>query len=386
VSVDVTYRFPRGTDARKLGTKIAVGQTAGSWSPAWEHRAPAFHAHMAEVVAVGETAAGLPTATVRFPARDVEGDLGSLLTLIFGKFSMAGAAKVIAVALPDDFGRRPRHGMAGLRRLLGVPERPLVMAIFKPALGLSAEEHGAILREVGLAGIDLVKDDEIMADLPSAPTLERLAAGRRALDAVADATGRRPLYAVNCTGSGGPVADAARRLVDAGAEALLLNGLAYGLHTIEQVRDAVDVPILLHPALAGALCGAPDHGLSYDVLLGTLAARSGVDAVLYPAHYGNMPFDPTEEAGIRDALRARGVAPVPSAGIHPGIVPRALADYGHDVVLNAGTGIMDHPDGPAAGVAAFHEALAVHARGGSFAPDALPDGPLRRAVALWGHA
>jgi 2,3-diketo-5-methylthiopentyl-1-phosphate enolase len=386
VYVDVTYRFPIGSDPMKMGTKLAVGQTAGSWGPEWEHRSAAFHEHLARVIATSEDADDRPTATVRFPGCDIEGDVGSLLTLIFGKFSMAGPAKVTAVALPPDFGRRPRCGMAGLRARLGVPERPLVMAIFKPALGLSATEHGDILREVGLAGIDLVKDDEIMADLPSAPTFERLDAGRRALDEVERRTGHRPLYAVNCTAFAGSVPDTARALVARGAEALLLNGLAYGVHAIEQARDAVDVPILLHPALAGALCGAPDHGLSYSALLGTLAAHTGVDAVLSPAHYGNMPLDHSEEAGIRDALRARGVAPVPSAGIHPGIVPRALGDYGSDVVLNAGTGIMDHPDGPAAGVRAFHEAIERHAAGLPFDPVGLPAGPLKRAVEKWGHA
>ncbi|TVQ92692.1 MAG: 2,3-diketo-5-methylthiopentyl-1-phosphate enolase [Deltaproteobacteria bacterium] len=384
MSALVTYRFPKGADPQKLGNKLAVGQTAGSWSERWEHRTSSFQAHLAEVVSTATSADGHPTATVSFPTADLEGDLGSLLTLIFGKFSMAGPIKVLRIELPEEFGRKPKFGMNGLRQQLGVPDRPLLMAIFKPALGLSAQEHGEILTEVGLAGIDLVKDDEIMADLASAPTRDRLAAGLRALDTIEAKTGKRPLYAVNCTGGGGAVVDRARALQDAGANALLLNGLTYGWHTVEQVCDAVEIPVLLHPALAGALCGAPDHGFSYATLLGTLAAHSGVDAVLYPAHYGSMPFDPAQEAAIRDALRARGVAPVPSAGIHPGVVPRALADYGTQVVLNAGTGIMDHPSGPAAGVRAFYEALDVHARGEAFDPAQLPEGPLKRALALWG--
>lgn len=384
MSVDVTYRFPKGADPHKLGTKLAVGQTAGSWSDRWEHRTSAFQAHLATVLHTGQTACGHPTATIRFPSSDIEGDLGSLLTLIFGKFSMAGPIKVIDIKLPADFGRRPRVGMAGLRERLAVHDRPLIMAIFKPALGLSASEHGELLTEIGLAGIDLVKDDEIMADLSSAPTRDRLAAGLRALDTIEAETGRRPLYAVNCTGGGGSVVDRARALQDAGANALLLNGLTYGWHTVEQVCDAVTIPVLLHPSLAGALCGAPDHGFSYATMLGTLAAHSGVDAVLYPAHYGSMPFDPEQECAIRDALRGRGLAAVPSAGIHPGVVPRALADYGPEVVLNAGTGIMDHPSGPSAGVKAFYEALSAHAKGAPFDPATLPSGPLKEALSLWG--
>ena len=265
---------------------------------------------------------------------------------------------------------------------LRVPERPLVMAIFKPALGLSADEHGVILGEVARAGIDLIKDDEIMADLPSAPTAERLAVARRVLDAAEADTGRRPLYALNCTGPD-PV-DRARQLEDAGAEALLVNALTLGMTTTQAIRRAVSVPLFMHPALAGALCGAPDHGFAYPVVLGTLAAHTGVDAVLYPAHYGNLPFSPTDEAAIRDALRARDVAPVPSAGIHPGKVPQVLADYGPDVVLNAGTGIMDHPGGPGDGVRAFFEALDRVEPGTAFDPSAIPDGPLKAALDTWG--
>ena len=74
----------------------------------------------------------------------------------------------------------------------------------------------------------------------------------------------------------------------------------------------------------------------------------------------------------------------PSAGIHPGIVPKALADYGQEVILNAGTGIMDHPDSPAAGVQAFFEALERLKQGKSFELETLPAGSLRRAMEKWG--
>jgi 2,3-diketo-5-methylthiopentyl-1-phosphate enolase len=198
------------------------------------------------------------------------------------------------------------------------------------------------------------------------------------------------LYAVNVTGRADQVLTRARALVAAGANALLFNVLTHGYSVLESLaRDpAVDVPIFAHPALAGALSGSADFGLDYAVVLGTLLAHAGADAVLYPAHYGSLPFEAVQEQRIREALRARGVAAVPSAGIHPGVVPRALADYGQDVVLNAGTGIMDHPSGPAAGVRAFFEALALERaqpqRGAPFNREAISPGPLRAALDKWG--
>lgn len=384
--IEIDYRFPPGVDAEKQAKIIAVGQTVGTWDARFSHRQQALTSHLAEVVNSYTENNGYSIATIRFPEVNVENDIASLLTMIFGKYSMAGAAKVIAVRLPQNYGKRPKLGITGIRERLGVFDRPLIMAIFKPALGLSAADHAAILQDVASAGLDIIKDDEIMADLEVAPTLKRLEACRQVLEKVQQQTGRTVLYAVNVTGSAEKLIQKARLLVREGANALLLNVLTYGFSILDALATdpEINVPIFVHPAFAGAICAAPDHGMAYSVVLGTLMAHGGADAVLYPAHYGSLPFDRDEEAQIRDNLRSRNVFPVPSAGIHPGVVPQALADYGNEVILNAGTGIMDHPDGAASGVTAFFEALERIEQNLPFTLETLPPGALHRAVAKWG--
>ena len=386
MTIEVDYRFPPGVDAQKQAKVIAVGQTVGTWDARFSYREEMLLSHLGEVVKGLTEPDGSSLVTIRFPEANVENDIPSLLTMIFGKYSMAGAAKVMAVRLPEHYGRRPKLGITGIRESLGVFDRPLIMAIFKPALGLSADDHAVILQEVASAGLDIIKDDEILGDLEVAPTLKRLEACRKVLDEVKQQTGRTVLYAVNVTGAADKLIEKARLLVREGANALLLNVLTYGFSVLDALAadSEVNVPIFAHPALAGALCAAPNHGMAYSVVLGTLMAHGGADAVLYPAHYGSLPFDAQEEALIRESLRSRNVFPVPSAGIHPGIVPQALADYGQDVILNAGTGIMDHPDGSQAGVKAFFEALERIQQGASFALEMLPHGALRRAVEKWG--
>ena len=386
MTIEVDYRFPPGIDATQQAKIIAIGQTVGTWDTRFAHREAILNTYLAEVVNSKTQPDGYSIATIRFPETNVENDISSLLTMIFGKYSMAGAAKVIAVRLPQNYGRRAKLGITGIRERLGVVDRPLIMAIFKPALGLSADDHAAILQEVASAGLDIIKDDEIMGDLEVAPTLKRLEACRRVLDEVKQQTGRTILYAINVTGSADKLIQKARLLVREGANALLLNVLTYGFSVLEALANdpEINVPIFVHPAFAGAMCAAPDHGMAYSVVLGTLMAHCGADAVLYPAHYGSLPFDPAEEAQIRDNLRSRNVFPVPSAGIHPGVVPQVLLDYGNEVILNAGTGIMDHPDGAASGVKAFFEALKRVKPGESFTLQTLPPGALRRAVEKWG--
>ncbi len=211
------------------------------------------------------------------------------------------------------------------------------MAIFKPALGLTADDHAQLLREVAFAGLDLIKDDEILGDLPDCPTIERVRACREVIDEAKAHTGREILYAVNLTGPIARICQRARDLIDAGANAFLLNVLAYGYPALEALAadPGVNVPIFTHPALAGAVGGATDgssaYGFDYSVLLGTLMRYGGADAVLHPAHYGSLPFPADTQFAIRDRLRepadGRPAAmPVPSAGIHPGVVGAALAN------------------------------------------------------------
>ncbi|WP_013320698.1 RuBisCO large subunit C-terminal-like domain-containing protein [Gloeothece verrucosa] len=386
MTITVDYRFPPGIDPQKQAKIIAVGQTAGTWDAKWSHREDTLKQHLAEVIDIQTDERGYSIAKIAFPEMNVENDIASLLTMIFGKYSMAGAAKVLGVHLPESYGQRPKFGITGIRKTLNVWNRPLIMAIFKPALGLSAADHGIILKQVAQAGLDIIKDDEILGDLATAPTLKRLEACRQVIEEIQQQTGRTVLYAVNVTGKADQLIQKARLLVKQGANALLLNVLTYGFSVLEALAadPEINVPIFAHPAFAGAMCASADTGLSYSVILGTLMAHAGVDAVLYPAHYGSLPFEAQEEHNIRDNLRSRNVFPVPSAGIHPGIVPKAIADYGNEVILNAGTGIMDHPDNPGAGVQAFFEALERLESGQPFTVDSLPPGALKQALEKWG--
>lgn len=362
MTIEVDYRFPPEIDAQHQAKVIAVGQTAGTWDARFGHREKFLRSHLAKLIKGHTDPNGYSEATISFPEANTEGDIPTLLTMIFGKYSMAGVGKIIAVRLPETYGLRPKFGIKGIRQLVGASDRPLVMAIFKPALGLSADDHAAILKEVAYAGLDIIKDDEIMGNIEEAQTLIRLHACRQVIEEVKEKTGRTVLYAINVTSNvGGKTTplETARLLVREGANALLLNVLSYGFSVLEAIAadPEINVPIFAHPAFSGAICASPQHGMTYSVVLGTLMAHAGADAVLYPAHYGSLPFEAAEEAKIRDILRSRDIFPVPSAGIKASNVPQVLTDYGRDAILNSGTGIMDYPDGSAAGVRAFFDAL-----------------------------
>lgn len=285
--IEVTYRFPAHVDAAKQAQVIAIGQTAGSWGARFAHREAQLRAHLGQVLGIERQAGGASLARIGFPAANTESDIGTLLTMIFGKYSLAGPARIVDLRLPDGYGTPAKFGVEGLRRLTQVHGRPLFMGIFKPALGLTADDHAALLREVAGAGLDLIKDDEILGNLPEAPTLARVRACRVVIDETRKSTGREILYAVNLTGRADRLNAAARALIAEGANALLFNALVYGYPALEALAAdaAVSVPIFTHPALAGAFGGPADgggdYGIDYPVLLGTLMRHAGADAVLY---------------------------------------------------------------------------------------------------------
>jgi len=330
--------------------------------------------------------------TIGFPPANTQGDIATLLVMLFGKVSLDGRIRLVDLQLPDAFLAQlpgPRFGIPGLRRTLNRPERPLTMSIFKPCVGLTPQELGAMFFEQAVGGSDLVKDDEILPDLDICPTEARLEACLSAAERARRETGRLTLYAVNLSGPASTLLQQADRLVSLGAKCLLFNVLAYGYPFLEALaRDSkVNVPIMAHPALAGAIGSAPEHGIAYPIILGTLMRAGGADIVLYPSSYGSVALPQAETMAIKATLtgplgNVARVFPGPSAGIHPGMVPQVLHDYGSDVIINAGGGVHGHPQGARAGAKAFQQALdfALQGRPVGLAENA-PE--LAQALGLW---
>lgn len=92
---------------------------------------------------------------------------------------------------------------------------------------------------------------------------------------------------------------------------------------------------------------------------------------------------------IRDELITpdsplKACMPVPSAGIHPGLVPLIVRDFGTDVVVNAGGGIHGHPLGTEAGGRAFVQAIEAVQQNVPLAQYARTHPELQSALDTWG--
>lgn len=414
-----TYRcFDEKADFHKKALSIAVGLTVGSWTDLPEARKTEMEKHLGQVVSVDvhEPASNeslserFADIRIAYPDVNFSQDIPALLVTVFGKLSMDGRIKLIDLSFSANFLRNfkgPKFGIEGIRNLLGVHDRPLLMSIFKSVIGHDLPALQEQFAQQALGGVDLIKDDEILFENPLTPIEKRVEACMEAARKVQQQTGQKLLYAVNLTGPTSKLHMQAKKAIDAGANALLFNVLAYGfdvLHELSQNRE-INVPIAAHPALAGALYPSPHYGISASVLLGKLMRLAGADLVLFPSPYGSVVMPKEENMAIKHALLTENIAgdyiyshqveatakpqlarslPVPSAGIHPGLVPLILKDFGQEVVVNAGGGIHGHPMGTAAGGQAFQQAITATLAQVSLREYAETHPELQTAIDLWG--
>ncbi|MFC7440679.1 2,3-diketo-5-methylthiopentyl-1-phosphate enolase [Laceyella putida] len=393
-------------DLNKKAEGIALGLTVGSWTnlPAIEQAQ--LERHKGEVVEViplpdeertnrylgGERTRGL--IKIAYPAANFSPDLPAILTTVFGKLSLDGEIKLVDLDLSPELLKAfpgPQYGIKGIREALGVADRPLVMSIFKAMLGRDLSYFQDQLRAQALGGIDLVKDDEILFDNPLTPFAERIRAAKEVLRETEAETGHKTLYAVNLTGRTSELKEKAKRAVDLGANALLFNVFAYGLDVLQELAEDTDisVPIMAHPAVSGAFSSSALYGLDRALLLGKLLRLAGADFVLFPSPYGSVAIPKQDALGIHAHLVSgwaglRPAFPVPSAGIHPGLVPVLMDDFGNDCVINAGGGVHGHPDGAVGGGRAFRQAIEVVLAGGDPTAVGASHPELAKALSLWG--
>ncbi|WP_053376349.1 2,3-diketo-5-methylthiopentyl-1-phosphate enolase [Paenibacillus sp. FJAT-27812] len=371
-----TYRsYDDKADFNKKALSIAVGLTVGSWTELPEAQKADMEKHLGKVlsVTVNEPANAMPgeryaDIKIAYPDINFSRDLPALLVTVFGKLSMDGKIKLLDLDVSEHFASAfpgPKFGLNGVRELLGVAERPLLMSIFKSVVGYDLANLQDQFYKQALGGVDLIKDDEILFENPLTPLEKRVEACMDAARRAEAETGQKLLYAVNLTGPTSQLAANARKAINAGANALLFNVLAYGYDVLHELSSdkSINVPIAAHPAMAGAMYPSPHYGISASLLLGKLMRLAGADLVLFPSPYGSVVMPKEENLAVKDALLEqlhglRTSFPVPSAGIHPGLVPLILKDFGTDVVVNAGGGIHGHPMGTAAGGQAFRQAIA----------------------------
>ena len=176
--------------------------------------------------------------------------------------------------------------------------------MIKPCTGYPPEVGARFVEESARGGVDLIKDDELLADPTFARVADRARAYASTLDRMADETGHRARYVANVTTRPAGLIDTARAALEGGADALMVNGLATGLDAVQALAEAdLGVPLLVHTAGIETFTTPTAGGYGHRLLLGRLARLAGADAVLSSTPWAPRPLEMSRYRAVLDGCR-----------------------------------------------------------------------------------
>jgi len=268
-------------------------------------------------------------------------EASQLMNMIFGNCSMQPEVELIDVELPDGFAKSfpgPRYGVEGIRTVTGVKGRALTCTALKPQ-GSPIEYLARLARTFTLAGIDVIKDDHGIANQAIHPFEQRVVAVQKAVSDANRETGGNTIYAPTFSGGGLSLREQARVANDHGVKMALVAPMLVGIPAFVELQVDLAIPVMAHPAFAGATRMAP------PVVLGKLFRLFGADATIFPNYGGRFGYSRETCLEITRVAREpshgmRPALPVPAGGMTVDRVEEMVGDYGADTMLLIGGGLL----------------------------------------------
>jgi ribulose-bisphosphate carboxylase large chain len=246
---------------------------------------------------------------------------------------------------------------------------------------LSPQQTAALVKTLAEAGIDFIKDDELMADPPHSPFDKRVDAVMAVLNEHAQRTGKKVMYAFNLSDELDAMLRHYERIVKSGGTCAMMSLNSVGLSGAKKICDLGTLAIHGHRNGWGMLNRHPLLGIEFPAYQ-KLWRLAGVDqlhvngiankfwesddSVVRSIESCLAPLDsscrreeaefarkPEASASSRRQLHteSNSILPVVSSGQWGGQAPETFRRTKTvDLLYLAGGGIMAHPDGAAAGV------------------------------------
>lgn len=363
------------TTLDKVAETIAYDSTIGTWSTVAGETESLIENYSGKVLLP------LPLESeqkgrirIAIPAHNIDpiaGGIPHLLAILGAPYTLKQIShiRLINLDLPRTFTEHlpgPRYGIEGIREIAREERRPLLATMLKPRAGLPTADYADLAYEALCGGVDIIFDDELLVSPSSSPLFERVCAVKESVQQAVQETGLPKLFAVNIISSIRHARDIALRVQDIGADFLYLNPVAMGLSALEMLATDEDIhlPILCCRSSYGMLSRGR-NGMAFFVFL-KLARLCGADGIHMGSVGGKLPHaiigDDSELRSRAGWLRARikgmpQTIPIISGGMHPGSVEWNVKRLGTDIIIQAGSGVLGHPDGPRAGGTAMRAAV-----------------------------
>ena len=272
--------------------------------------------------------------------------------------------KLMDLEVPSSYAQHfkgPRFGIEGCRKLTSVEGRPLIGTIIKPSIGMSPEQTAELVKTLAEAGIDFIKDDELMQSSANSPFKGRVNAVMRVINEHANKTGKKVMYAFNISDEMDVMLRHYEYIVEKGGTCAMLSLNSVGLAGVKKICDQGQLAIHGHRNGWGMLNRHPLLGIEFPAYQ-KLWRLAGVDQI-HVNGIQNKFWESDDsvvrsiEACLKPLLGGYSVLPVVSSGQWGGQAPETYRrTKTTDLLYMAGGGIMAHPDGPAGGVVALQQA------------------------------
>jgi 2,3-diketo-5-methylthiopentyl-1-phosphate enolase len=399
--------IPSEVEALKYAAALAVEQTTGTWTKVPGETPAVRERHLGRLVGFFEAppyALSYPeglkertfVAQIAFPYENFGPSFSMMLTCIFGNISTIDNIKLMDISLPDSYLKQfkgPKFGVEGLRKLLNVYDRPMVNTMIKPCIGLNPQQTADLAYEIAVGGVDIIKDDEQTANPACCPLIERVKAVSEALKRADEIKGEETIYTFNITDRTENLRENALRAIEAGAKALMVNTWTIGLDNCRMLAEDPDinVPILSHPDLVGALYIQSKSGLAGALAQAKFPRLAGLDMYIVGAPYGKFPstWDHYVQlclTGLAPWQHIARTIPMIGGGGVPGHIEAYMNTYGIDIVIASGGGVIGHPMGATAGAKAFRQGIDAVVNGRTLreASEDPANKELKVAIDTWG--
>jgi len=383
------YLEPEGISLKEAAGGVAAESSIGTWTELTTAQ-PYVTRLAAHVFSIEGNIAKIAYPIELFEPANMPNILSSVAGNVFGLKALKNL-RLLDIQMPTSLinsFKGPMYGIAGIRNLIKVPERPLVGTIIKPKLGLNTKDHAQVAYEAWSGGCDIVKDDENLSSQKFNPFEDRVSQTLESRDKAQEETGERKVYMVNITAETDTMLKRAQTVLDQGGEYVMVDILTCGWSALQTLRTQ-NYKLVIHAHRAGhaAFTKNPKHGIAMRPIA-TVARIIGVDQLHVGTVVGKMSETKAEVFENIDACKAqldglKPVLPVASGGLHPRLVPALLETFGNDVVIQAGGGIHGHPDGTIAGAKAMRQAVDATLKGLSLEEYAKTHKELKTALELW---
>lgn len=399
-----SYRPGRGFSAEECVGRVASESSVGTWTTL--HELPD---RVQQLKGIGFEYSERHMK-VSYPKELWEpGNLPQLLSGIAGNIFGMKAVKdlrLLDVHLPKWYLRGfkgPQFGISGMRKVLKVRDRPLTATVPKPKLGFSAKEHAEIGYKVWKGGVDLVKDDENLTNQRFNRFEDRINRLSKLRDKVEKETGERRSALLNITAETKEMEKRAQMLADLGWEYAMVDVVVTGYSGVQTIRDTcqdLGLAIHAHRAMHAMFTKNLQHGMAMPALV-KFMRLVGVDNIHVGTVVGKLESPRAEvdanietcratEVSAHDWLldqdwgRIKPVWPVPSGGLHPGLMHEIIDIFGPDCIIQAGGGVLGHPDGAEAGGQALRGSIQAALEGLTLKEAAKGNPILKKAHDKWG--